>query len=257
MAIKHSLSFYKELQRNPEEKDLFYQFSTLTGLCQYEPLFEYIASIKNRESIRVLDWGCGSGWFSYYLIRKGFKNVTSYGYGWDSIDEAKKRIPEINYVNGADYSLKNPSMVPFTDETFDLVFSIGVLEHVHETGGNQLDSLKEIHRILSANGKFFCYHLPNKLTWIEFSKGLFVTDKAKHFLHTKKFTRTDINDLSDRSGFSVQLSKRYNILPYNIFRKSSLDTKILASAYTLLDRTLCLTPLNHFTQCYLFEARKV
>src|SRR5690606_12891640 len=140
-------------------------YSTLTGLCQYEQLFNYIASIKNRENIKILDWGCGNGWFTYYLIKMGFKNVISYGYGWDSIDEAKRKIPEIKYVNGAEHHLENPSKLPFEASSFDLVFSIGVLEHVHETGGDQLLSLNEIHRILKPGGTFFCYHLPNRLTW--------------------------------------------------------------------------------------------
>ncbi len=257
MSIKNSLAFYRALEREPEIKKIFYQYGSLTGLCQYEQLFNYIASIKNRDTVNVLDWGCGNGWFSYYLIKAGFKNVVSYGYGWDSIDEAKKNIPEINYVNGADFALDNPSKLPFDNKTFDIVFSIGVLEHVHETGGDQLLSLNELHRILKPNGIFFCYHLPNKLTWIEFLKGLFVKDKEKHFLHTRKFNKKDITYLSSQAGFKLQITKRYNILPYNIFRKNFLDNRYLATIYSLLDRGLSLTPLNHFTQCYLFESKKI
>src|SRR5688572_5970992 len=101
MSIQRSISFYEELEREPEIKKIFYQYASLPGLCQYEQLFEYLASVKNRDTIKVLDWGCGNGWFTYYLIKAGFKNVVSYGYGWDSIEDAKKRIAEINYVNGA------------------------------------------------------------------------------------------------------------------------------------------------------------
>src|SRR5688572_6713138 len=215
MSIQKSVSFYNHLENEPKLKKIFYQYSTLTGLCQYEHLFDYISSIQNRETVKVLDWGCGNGWFTYYLLRSGFKNIVSYGYGWDSIDEAKKEIPAINYVNGADVSLGNPSKLPFEDNTFDYVFSIGVLEHVHETGGDQLLSLQEIHRILRPSGLFFCYHLPNKLTWIEFIKGLFVKDKEKYFLHTKKFNRAEIKQLSFQAGFEIKTIKRYNILPYN------------------------------------------
>ena len=257
MSINHSYKFYKEIEKEPALKSVFYQYNTLTGLCQYEQLFNYIASITNRDTIKVLDWGCGNGWFTYYLIKTGFNNVTSYGYGWDSIDEAKKRIPQIDYVNGADFTLSNPSKLPFKDASFDLIFSIGVLEHVHETGGDQLISLNEINRILKPNGTFFCYHLPNKLTWIEFTKGLFVKDKQKHFLHTKKFTEKEIRSLSAQTGLEVVFTKRYNILPYNIFRKNFLDTKSLASFYSFLDKMISKTPLNYFTQCYLFESKKM
>ncbi|MBQ4132690.1 MAG: methyltransferase domain-containing protein [Desulfovibrionaceae bacterium] len=47
------------------------------------------------------------------------------------------------------------------------MFSIGVFEHVHETGGDQLASLKEISRVLKPEGFFLCFHLPNKYSWVE------------------------------------------------------------------------------------------
>jgi SAM-dependent methyltransferase len=256
MAIQHSISFYRDLEKVPKIKDVFYQFSTLTGLCQYEELFKYIETIQDKGSVRVLDWGCGNGWFTYYLLNAGFKNVTSYGYGWDSIDQAKKEVPAINYVNGETYPLNSPSELPFSDKLFDVVFSVGVLEHVHETGGDQLVSLREVHRILNQNGTFFCYHLPNKFTWIEFIKGLFVKDKAKYLLHSKKFNKTDIETLSSKAGFKILQIERYNLLPYNILRSSSLDNKIFASLYSSIDQILSLTPLNILSQCYLFEAGK-
>jgi SAM-dependent methyltransferase len=255
MSIQNSAIFYDHLSQDPQLKDTFYQFSTLTALCQYERLFNYVERISEKY-LRVLDWGCGNGWFSYYLLQRGFVNVTSYGYGWDSIDPTQRLVPSLHYVNGESYALSNPSELPFKKDSFDLAFSIGVLEHVHETGGDQAMSMMEINRILGDGGRFFCYHLPNRFTWIEFLKGLFVADKSKHFLHTKKFGKAEIETLALEAGFRMNRIKRYNFLPNNIHRRGSLDSRFLAKLYTSLDIALMLTPLNHLAQCYMFEAMK-
>ena len=217
MSIEKSRALYDKLKKDSATKKLFYHFSTITGLYQYELLFNYIDRIRNKETLSVLDWGCGNGWFTYYLLNNGFKRVISYGFGWDTIDNAKSIIPNINYINGYECNLDNPSKLPFEDNSFDLIFSIGVLEHVHETGGDQTISLNEIHRIMKPKGKFYCYHLPNKLTWIEFIKGVFLKDKKKYNLHTKKFNRANIECLLAQSQMNLPLIKRYNLLPYNFF----------------------------------------
>jgi SAM-dependent methyltransferase len=208
----------------------------------------------NKDKIKVLDWGCGNGWFSYFLIYAGFRNVISYGYGWDDIGPAMKVIPELQVVNGAECNLQSPSQLPFKDGEFDVIFSIGVLEHVHETGGEQTDSMKEIYRTLKPGGIFYCYHFPNKGTWIEYFKSKLSSNKD--YLHTRKFNRKDIEELAGGSGFEILKVKRYNLLPYNIFRKNRLDNKLFATTYKLADRMLSLTPLNHFAQAYMFVARK-
>jgi ubiquinone/menaquinone biosynthesis C-methylase UbiE len=251
--IKHSQAFFDNLKTS-NVSEIFYHFNTLSGLTQYELLFREVNLIQDKGNIKVLDWGCGNGWFSYYLIKTGFKDVTSYYYGWDDISPAKERIPELNVVNGAECNLKNASLLPFEDATFDIVFSIGVLEHVHETGGDQLKSLNEIKRILKPGGRFMCFHFPNKYTWIEYIKG--IVGGSKVHIHSKKFTKSDIKTLAGDSGFDVVKVKRYNLLPYNLLRYTKSSSKLLASSYSFMDRLLSSTPLNIFSQCYYFIAKK-
>ncbi len=255
MGIRNSAAFYDHLLRHADVMKAFYHFSTLTGLCQYERLFKYVGNIANKQ-LRILDWGCGNGWFSYYLYQQGFSNVISYGYGWDAIDAARKFLPRLEYVDGERAELSNPSELPFPDESFDFVFSVGVLEHVHETGGDQLLSMREISRVLRSGGRFFCYHLPNRYTWIEFIKGLFATSKSTFYLHTRKFDGRAIRDLATKSGLTIEKIGRYNLLPYNIHRSTSFDGRIPAALYTFLDNALLITPLGHLAQCYMFEATK-
>ena len=254
--IERSVGFYDHLQSKEDIKNVFYHFKSLLTLMQYETLFRAINEYSTNKESAVLDWGCGNGWFSYYLMYSGFRKVTSYSYGWDDINPARKIIPSFQVINGAEHDLKTPSDLPFPKENYDFVFSIGVLEHVHETGGDQITSMLEINRILKSKGIFYCYHFPNKYTWIEFVKRIVVPASRRAYLHTRKFTRSDIEQLAAKSGFEMLKVKRYNFLPYNIFRENRLDNKWVSAIYNFVDRAICLTPLNIFCQCYLFVARK-
>ena len=254
--IQKSIAFYEHLQKQEGIKNIFYHFKSLLTISQYELLFRDVDRFKDNLKTSILDWGCGNGWFSYYLIYSGFTNITSYGYGWDDITPAMEKIPQLNAVNGAEYNLATPSQLPFSDASYNLVFSIGVLEHVHETGGDQNSSMQEIHRILKPGGIFYCYHFPNKYTWIEFFKRILVPEKRRAYLHTRKFTKSAIKDLAERSGFELVNVQRYNFLPYNLFRENRLDNSVVSYLYKLTDRVICVTPLNIFCQCYLFVAKK-
>jgi len=252
--IKKSIEFYHHLQTREEIKNIFYHFKSLLTITQYELLFQDVANYP-RES-PILDWGCGNGWFSYYLIYSGFKNVTSYGYGWDDITPAMQKVPQLKVVNGEECNLNSPSQLPFQDNTYSFVFSIGVLEHVHETGGDQHASMREIQRILKPGATFYCYHFPNKYTWIEFFKRILIPKSRRAYLHTRKFTKRRIKELAEQSGFQVIKVARYNFLPYNLFRVNRLDNKFVGVFYKTLDKIVCNTPLNIFCQCYMFIATK-
>jgi len=51
---------------------------------------------------------------------------------------------------------------PYLDK-FDAVVSVGVLEHVKETGGSEIGSLREIFRILKLNGYLSVTTFPTSL----------------------------------------------------------------------------------------------
>jgi len=81
--------------------------------------------------------------------------------------------------------------------------------------------LKEIGRILKRQGKFFCFHLPNKYSWVEAIITLIYkfTTIPGSAPHSKKFTRKDIEKLLERSGYKLLEYRRYNFLPRNFTKK--------------------------------------
>jgi ubiquinone/menaquinone biosynthesis C-methylase UbiE len=57
---------------------------------------------------------------------------------------------------------------PVEDGYVTTAVSMSVLEHVHETGGDQRASLAELSRVLQSGGVLLVFHLPNPYTWTEF-----------------------------------------------------------------------------------------
>jgi SAM-dependent methyltransferase len=198
---------------------------------------------------KVLDWGCGNGHFSYFLLKTGYR-VTAFSF----LGAPRIIRPEggrFEFVGGSE---NEPRTIPFPTAHFDSVMSMGVLEHVRETGGDEGASLAEIRRILKPGGIFVCAHFPNRLSWIEFLTRHFVPSK---FNHRFRFTKKDIVALWSAAGFEILAISRYGWLPRNLMsgiRSPILDTRLSVSIYDaaeLAARAL----LFPFHQNFLIVAR--
>src|SRR5882724_9413482 len=137
------------------------QWGSYATYSQYRVPFKKTGPYLSKIA-RALDWGCGNGHFSYFLTRN---NIQTVGFSFEDMPAHLKNVSLFEHVRAG----KDPVALPFPAQSFDAVFSIGVLEHVHEAGGNPEASMKEIDRVLKTGGLFFCFHLPNRYTWIEFT----------------------------------------------------------------------------------------
>ncbi|CAN5190397.1 hypothetical protein BH11BAC5_BH11BAC5_04950 [soil metagenome] len=105
------------------------------------------ATILNKDTY-VLDVGCGSGRFSRYLSsRVGFIEVMDPS---EAIWAAEKLLSGVKNVRLINASAES---IPFTDNTFDLVMSIGVLHHIPDT---QMAMKKCVSKV-KPGGHFFVY----------------------------------------------------------------------------------------------------
>lgn len=106
----------------------------------------------------VLDVGCGKGRFSRITAEKG-AIVTGVDISKKLLGTARRKIKNVNFVRDSATNLS------FSNESFDYVFSVEVLEHVPHTQ----TTIKEMVRVLKKNGK------------------IIIIDKNKLSIHDKFF----------------------------------------------------------------------
>ena len=135
----------------------------------YQYLVDYVCDFAwqwfkpGGRKLDVLDWGSGKGHISYLLQKRGV-NVVSADRSNRSADSSfGQSTPIIDKTGLVVVPLEHDYRLPFDDASFDVVISMGVLEHVP----NDLESLNEIRRILRPRGLFFCFFLPYTLSWTQ------------------------------------------------------------------------------------------
>lgn len=92
------------------------------------------------DSPRILDLGCGTGWFTAELARLG--DATGVDLSQAAIDEARARFPGVRYVAGDFYALSLPV------EHYDIVVCQEVIAHAQDQAG----LLKLIADVLKPDG---------------------------------------------------------------------------------------------------------
>ncbi len=109
----------------------------------------------------ILDYGCGGGRTVIYLHLLGFKNV----YGIDlvlkenntSAMDLNNKIMELLGIKVTRFFHYDGSEIPFANNTYDVVYSEQVLEHVHDIDRYY----KETSRVLKS-GSFAYFSFPHK-----------------------------------------------------------------------------------------------
>ena len=247
-----------EAIRRADSAGTIEQFGSLAAANQYRRLYELTERYVPAGS-HVLDWGCGRGHFSYFLLTRGFR-VTAYSLEHEPEIFAALSKPDrerLSFVRGAE---GEPRTLPFADGRFAAVFSVGVLEHVREQGGDERSSLGELRRVVSGDGVFLCYHFPNRYSYIEAASRRLSARPGgadRHEFHQHRFTGRDIRKLCAEAGLSVVEVGRYGFLPRNSCNRLPArlrGSRLLAAAVNLGDAVLerLFRPV---VQNYYFVAR--
>lgn len=142
------------------------------------------------EKSTALDLGCGNGDFSLAMKKCGFDV-----HGADISNAASNILG--NKLKTFNFEYK----YPYEDNTFDLVFSKSVIEHLREP-----DFLfDEVYRILKPGGTFICM----TPSWKHSYRFQFYIDHT----HVTPFTLHSIEVISKMSGFNVVENKYFFQLP--------------------------------------------
>jgi len=150
------------------------------------------------EGKTVLDYGCGDGKFTNTLVKANALKVFGIDISQNAIGFARKLVPM------ADFMVSNGGRLEYSDNYFDVIFSLDVIEHIPDNDRESV--LVELKRALKPGGKLILT-IPSK------NKNL----DPKHFRH---FTPVEIeqslkNDYSDLT-FSGYFEKPA-LIPIAIF----------------------------------------
>lgn len=141
----------------------------------YRKIIKIFKGVNIPRDAKILDTGCGPGKLSHFWAQKGYDIV-----GIDISDEALRITKE----KGVEVIKADAKRMPFKDNTFDLVYTDGLLEHFidPETILAELFrvSKKYVFNLVPTNSWFepiliFIFRVPkvygkNALQWIELHK---------------------------------------------------------------------------------------
>ena len=129
---------------------------------EYAPWMPHVMEFGRFGGARLLEVGCGMGTDLLQFARGG-SLCTGLDITPRSIEISRHRFALYNLP--ASFVLSDGERLPFVSETFDVVYSNGVLHHTPNTAG----AIEDIHRVLREGGtaKVMLYHRNSLNYWIE------------------------------------------------------------------------------------------
>ena len=115
-------------------------------------------SLVDLKDKKVLDFGCGNGAQTIQFSNTG-ASIMAVDINKNNLDIFREYISD-NKISNIDILKYDGNIIPFENESFDIVVSYEVLEHV----ADEQKSLQEIHRVLKIGGDIVI-SVPNKW-WI-------------------------------------------------------------------------------------------
>lgn len=214
-----------------EQRQLKYKRLFKTDFSNWDESMVLLTNLVNKyvaDNSSVLDAGCGNGNYVIDELRKKFKSAV----GID-VDQkfTSKNVCLDKVVIG------NLDNLPFENNSFDLVVSLWVLEHLQ----NPNVVFAEINRVLKPGG-FFAFVTPNKNSFLILFRRL-LNKNLNNFLVEKLFGRKEddifsvlyrandigsLKDLAEENNFDIKFLKTNFDPSYTSFNKFSYFlTKLL------------------------------
>jgi len=98
------------------------------------------------------DGGCGNGRGSLFMLMNGAAKVTAFDYSEKNVESTLKFADQFGFTN-IDVHQGSLASIPFTDQSFDVVWCNGVVMHTEKPN----ECLAELARILKLGGKMWLY----------------------------------------------------------------------------------------------------
>lgn len=225
--ISQSIGVNEDLRAIVKNNSSHYFLYNKAGQTAYVYLTAFVKKYceeyfkKPFSEIKILDWGSGKGHVTF-LLKQLNANVDSCDVIDDSDDSAfGQSTPIISSQNIQVTPLKHGYILPYKDQSYDVVLSFGVLEHVP----NDMESLKEINRILKPKGLLFCFFLPYYLSWtqrVSHLRGNYYHDRLYKKSQTTKMLNDTNFELTDMWHRQLFPKNSVNYPNYQFFEKLDL-----------------------------------
>ena len=166
----------------------FEEFGTI--IDDMELINKFESYLKDNSSI--IDLGGGTGKLTDYLNQKGYDAIC-YDFSENMMNIAKKEYPNISYILDDIINIKNH----FKEKTIDGIIAMYSLFHIPKKEIKQL--FKDINDILKEDG-IFCFSLQLGNGEL-FADEPYLKENGKNVLYINYFTKEQIYNLLDESGF--------------------------------------------------------
>jgi ubiquinone/menaquinone biosynthesis C-methylase UbiE len=129
---------------------------------EYAPWMPSVMGFNDFKGKRLLEVGCGMGTDLLQFARGG-ASCTGVDLTPRSVEISSLHLGL--YGMRADFALCDGERLPFADESFDVVYSNGVLHHTPDTA----QAVREVHRVLRPGGlaRVMLYHRNSLYYWTE------------------------------------------------------------------------------------------
>jgi len=179
----------------------------------YFKLFDKYLSGIDLSRITILDFGCGDGRFTEYLLKKGATRIISVDFDYKLLVELSSYIESTDNSDKVFLIHSDLANLPIKGESADVLLTIGVLYYYNELYESCLGQLKAL---LKQDGIFITSD-PNLEGFIlsalifenlndaldTFEQRRFNEVKGNNNLTFRAFTQNELKDIYNRSGFEI------------------------------------------------------
>lgn len=197
--------FWNRMTKSPIQEEILQIYNFCKTNCvenerwpsyyrrRYLEFCSYLELLPSKHYEKILELGCGIGYQSAFLSKIATKvvatdlddeNLEAHAPG---MQQARVLLNRLD-VNNVDLVGCSAEELPFADDSFDLVYSSHVLEHIPD----QKKALREIYRVLRPGGIHFCVvPTTTEKVYAFFNFYTYLAGRAYHHLVHKLFSKKE------------------------------------------------------------------
>lgn len=198
---------YDEMYRNEAE---FWWFKARRKII----LDKIEQIVSDKKDVKILDAGCGCGYILQFLQRYG--EVFGMDFSPKAIEYTKSHFDGV--VKKGDLN----GEIPFEDNSFDIIISLDVLEHVEKDD----IALQSLHRVLKSGGKCILTVPAHKFLW---------SYHDHNHMHIRRYEKKEFEDKLKAANFNITYLTWFDAWLYipvviiRMIKEHIINTKDMAS----------------------------